>query len=158
MVGFSTMRMLQLVVVLLTGIGLGCSSAPPKYPEDHARFERIVAAIETLRSAYVEEDIQTIQDLLLPLEDLKRFEKEVEQDFQVFSNISLDFSIERINIQEALITVHIQWQGGWEKSEGQLPLHVRGHGILELSGNKVILLAAVGGDLPFGMASKQSLL
>ena len=158
MVGSSTIKMLQLVVVVILGIGLGCSSKPPRYPEDHARFERIVEAVETIRSAYVEKDIQTIQDLLLPLEDLKRFEKEVEQDFQVFSSISLDFSIERVNIQEALITVHIQWQGVWEKSEGQPPLHVRGHGIVELSGNKVILLAAVGGDIPFGMASKQSLL
>ncbi len=158
MVRFTAHRMLQLVVVVIIGIGLGCSSKPPRYPEDHARFTRIVAAVETIRSAYVEEDIQTIQDLLLPLEALKRFEKEVERDFQVFSSISLDFSIERVNIREELITVHVQWQGEWEKSEGQTPIHVRGHGILELSGNKVILLAAVGGDLPFGMASKQSLL
>lgn len=158
MVKSAAHRMLRLVVVLIIGIGLGCSTKPPQYPEDHARFQRIVAAVETIRNAYVEKDIQTIQDLLLPLEALKRFEKEVEHDFQVFSSISLDFSIERVNIRDELITVQVQWQGGWEKSVGQTPIHVRGHGILELSGNKVILLAAVGGDLPFGMASKQSLL
>ena len=51
-----------------------CSKKAPKYPEDHARFQRVVQAIKTLETAYVNKDTPAIHELLLPLEQLEILE------------------------------------------------------------------------------------
>ena len=135
----------------------GCSSNPPKNPEEHARFERIVGAVESLRKAYVEKDEAAVEELLLPLERLERLEEEIRKDFSTFSMISLNLFIERINITGDLITVSIRWQGKWRRSPEEIGVEGRGHGILLWSGTKVILLTGLEGDLPFGMATRRAM-
>lgn len=152
MKAFERFFLLFLVCFVVFG---GCSSNTPKHPEDHARFTRIVQAVESLRNAYVGKDLVGMKDLMLPLEGLDRLQREVTKDFESFSDISLEWSIERINIQQDLITVFVRWQGTWKKSPDDVGRNAGGHGILEWSGNQVILLASVGGDLPFGMATRQ---
>ena len=130
----------------------GCKDKPPQYPEDHARFERIVEAVEKLRKAYVEKDTAALRDLMLPLEGLQRLELEIQKDFNTFQTITLDFTIERMTIQGGRASVNIRWEGTWLKQAGGVPLAGQGHGVLIWSGKQVILLADVDGDLPFGMA------
>ena len=142
----------------------GCSnffqlkSKLPKFPEDHARFERIVNAIESLRQAYVGKDVDELRGLMLPLDVLQRLQVEIEKDFNVYAEIDLKFAIERMAIKGGRAMVNVRWEGEWKrKTEELVSLAGQGHGVLVWSGRQVILLADVDGDLPFGMATRESL-
>lgn len=132
----------------------GCSKKTPKYPEDHARFQRVIEAIKTLETAYVNKDTPAIHELLLPLEQLEILEAEARQDFAQFSTIQLDFNINRIIVDGDRISAFISWQGKWQRSAQEPGDQARGQGVLLWSGNQVILLRGVEGDLPFGMAAR----
>ena len=135
----------------------GCKSKLPRYPEDHARFERIVEAIERLREAYEEKDFEALRELMLPLEVLERVQLEIQKDFSAYAEIDLDFSIERMAIKGGRATVNFRWEGKWNRQAGDTGISGEGHGVLIWSGKQVILLADVDGDLPFGMATRESL-
>lgn len=142
---------------LLCLSGLSCSKKTPQYPEDHARFQRIVEAINTLETAYVKEDMTTIHGLLLPLDALAKWEAAIQQDFNTFSDITLDLYIDRIVIQDSQISAFISWQGTWKPAPDSPPIASRGHGTLLWSGTQVILLRGIDGDLPFGISTKPNL-
>ncbi|RMH06779.1 MAG: hypothetical protein D6704_06550 [Nitrospirae bacterium] len=133
-----------------------CTSTPPRYPEDHARFERIVEAVETLRRAYEQRDEAAIHDLALPLQEVEQLEQEIARDFSTFSTITLTWAIDRITIKGDLIFVAIHWDGIWNRPAAKQPIHEAGHGILIWSGTQVILWAGVEGDVPFGIADRLS--
>ena len=135
---------------------LGCSSNEPRYPQDHARYERIDRAVESLRKAYVQKDLSSIQALMLPMDSLDRMEQEVQNDFQTFQDISLEFSIERILIEGETIDVYVHWQGQWTRTPAEAGVRERGHGMLRWEGVQSILLKGVEGDLPFGMATRHT--
>ena len=135
----------------------GCGDKPPRYPQDHARFERIVEAVEALRLSYEEQDTAALQELMLPLEVLLRLQAEIQKDFLTYSEISLSMTIERMAIKGGRATVNFRWEGVWQETLQGSILNGRGHGILVWSGRQVILLADVEGDLPFGMASRQAI-
>ena len=148
-----------MMLAILGMVGLtetGCSKKAPKYPEDHARFQRVVQAIKALEAAYVNKDTPAIHELLLPLEQLEILEAEASQDFAKFSTIQLDFNIDRIIVEGDRISAFISWQGKWQRSTQEPIDQARGQGVLLWSGNQVILLRGVEGDLPFGMASRLS--
>ena len=145
------------VVLCLTGFLASCSSTPPRYPESHARFERIVEAVNSLQQAYTSHDMQTTKDLLLPLESLVAWEQSIQRDFQTYPDIALDLSIDRIVINGDLISVQVSWLGEWKESPENQSVKARGHGTLHWSGTHVILLTGVEGDLPFGMADRQAM-
>ena len=146
--------MLSVLIFILFSAGAGCSKKEPKYPEDHARFQRIVGAIKTLQTAYVKRDGSTIHELLLPLDNLTKWEAAVRQDFSTFSDIQLDLTIERILIEEDGISAFVSWDGTWKRTPENPPYSARGHGTLLWSGTQVILLRGVEGDLPFGISIK----
>ena len=148
---------LALVVLSSTGFLAGCASDPPRYPESHARFERIVEAVNSLQRAYVSHDLKSTNDLLLPLDTLRAWGQRVQRDFQTYPDISLDLSIDRIIINGDRISVQVSWLGEWKETPEQLGLKARGHGTLYWSGTQVILLSGVEGDLPFGMADRQKM-
>ncbi len=134
----------------------GCGKKTVKYPEDHARFQRVIQAITTLETAYVNKDASAFHELLLPLEQLEILEAEARQDFATFSTIRLDFTLNRIVIDGNRISAFISWQGNWQRA-AEDNAQASGHGVLLWSGNQVILLRGVEGDLPFGMASRLNL-
>jgi len=135
-------------------IGVGCSKKAPRYPEDHARFQRIVEALNTLETAYVKHDAATIHELLLPLDPLAKWEAAIRQDFSTFSHITLDLNIDRIVIDESQITAFLSWQGTWKRTPDSQPIATLGHGTLLLSGSQVILIRGIDGELPFGISTK----
>lgn len=145
-----------LCLAWLPGQILGCSSNEPRYPQDHARYERIDRAVESLRKAYVQKDLSAIQALMLPMDSLDRMEQEVQNDFQTFQDIALDFSIERILIEGETIEVYVHWQGQWTRTPAEASVRERGHGMLRWEGVQSILLKGVEGDLPFGMAMRHT--
>lgn len=151
---FWVWAMLAIVgVVCLTEAG--CAKKPPKYPEDHARVQRVIQAIKTLETAYVNKDASSFHELLLPLEQLEILEAEVRHDFVVFSTNQLRFTIDRLVLDGNRISAFISWQGQWQRSpQESSATEVSGHGLLLWSGNQVILLRGVEGDLPFGIASR----
>ena len=155
----STITPLALILTIVCQIGFqtSCSSTPPRYPESHARFERIVKAVHTLQQAYVTHDQTATNDLLLPLETLITWEQGILKDFQTYPEIELDLLIDRIAIDGDLISVQVSWQGEWKESPEQQSVKARGHGTLHWSGTHVILLTGVEGDLPFGMADRQAM-
>jgi hypothetical protein len=133
-----------------------CSSKDPRYPEDHARFRRIDAAVEGLRRAYVEKNLAHIQSIMLPLDQLERLQAEMTKDFESFKEISLDFAIDRIVIEGDTIDVFVHWQGEWKRAPADAGIRERGHGMLRWVGIQSILLSRVEGDLPFGMALRHA--
>ena len=146
-----------MMLVVLGMVGLtetGCSKKAPKYPEDHARFQRVIQAIKTLETAYVNKDTPALHELLLPLEQLETLEAEARQDFAEFPTIQLDLNINRIMIDGNRISAFISWQGTWQRSTQEPGHQAIGQGVLLWSGNQVILLRGVEGDLPFGMAAR----
>ncbi len=144
-----------LVAIGMVGlIEAGCSTKTPKYPEDHARFQRIIQAIKTLETTYVNKDGSGFHELLLPLEQLEILEEEARKDFDTFATIQLDLTLDRIAIEENRISTYISWQGTWERSTPKSSNLARGQGVLLWSGNQVILLRGLEGDLPFGLASR----
>ena len=145
---------LSVLIFFLFIVGSGCSKKEPKYPEDHARFQRIVEAIKKLQTAYVKRDSSTIHELLLPLDNLTKWEAAVRQDFSTFSDIQLDLTIERILIDEEGISAFVSWDGTWKQTSEDPPYSARGHGTLLWSGTQVILLRGVEGALPFGISIK----
>ena len=150
----------QVLVLLITFpvifslSGTGCSKKAPKYPEDHARFQRVVQAIKALETAYVNQDASAFQELLLPLENLDLLEANVQEDFATFSTIQLDLTIDRMVIDGDRISAFVSWQGNWERTPQGAVAQASGHGTLLWSGNQVILLRRIEGDLPFGVTHR----
>jgi len=116
----------------------------------------VIQAITTLETAYVNKDASGFHELLLPLEQLEILEAEARQDFATFSSIHVDFTLNRIVIDGNRISTFISWQGNWQRA-AEDNAQAAGHGVLLWSGNQVILLRGVEGDLPFGMASRLNL-
>ena len=134
----------------------GCQffSNDEKNAEDHARFERIVQAVETLRSAYEQHDLDAIRKLMLPFKAFQRLEARIQRDFDTYSTISLHVTIERIYIQGERIKVNLRWEGAWQRFPEETPVTDLGHGVWVWSGTKDILLAGVEGAMPFGKAGR----
>ena len=138
-------------------LGLGCQSDKQKYPEDHARFERIIKAVEALRSAYEGQNPDALGKLLLTSEGLQRLQSDVQGDVSAYSSISLTLTIERIYIRDERATVNIRWEGKWQPSSEETLVTDQGHGILIWSGTETVLLEDVDGNVPFGMAARQAM-
>jgi hypothetical protein len=136
-------------------LGVGCSGKTIQYPEDHERYLRIDRAVESLRQAYVKKDSSDLALLMMPIDQLDRLREEAQGDFETFSAITLDFSLERIMIEGDDIDVFVHWQGLWKKDADDPGLRQRGHTRLQWVGTKSILLRGVQGDSPFGMKARQ---
>lgn len=135
--------------------GVGCSPKnQPQYPEDHQRFVLIDAAVESLRTAYIEKNYSQIKQLMVPGARLDRLGKDIQQDFRIFEEISLDFSIDRIMVDGDTVDVFLRWHGYWKGGGTGLGRLERGHGMLSWVGVQSVLLKDVQGDLPFGIANR----
>lgn len=139
---------------LLAPTALSCSKKEPRYPEDHARFLRLDAAVERLRTAYVEKDSEALKALLLPFEPLERLSQDIRNDFKTFQEIDVEFAIDRVMIDGDEIDVYLHWQGFWKRAPQDVGIRERGQGMLRWTGTQSILLKEVQGDLPFGMAAR----
>ena len=94
---------------------------------------------------------------MLPLDGLERLQLEMQKDFNTYAEIELEFTIERMAIRGGRATVNVRWEGQWKQQARDVGITEQGHGVLVWSGRQVILLADVDGDLPFGMATRESL-
>ena len=148
----SFFSLLLLLVVVLSGCQF--FSGDKKVSADHARFERIVQAVETLRSAYEQQKFDAIQKLMLPLQGFQQLEGQIQRDFDSYATISLRVAIERIYIKREQIKVNVRWDGVWQRSPAETPVVESGHGVWVWSGTKDILLAGVEGAMPFGKADR----
>ena len=149
---FRLFSVLLLLVVAITGCQF--FSSDKKVSADHERFERIVQAVETLRSAYEQQKLDAIQKLMLPLKGFQQLESQIQRDFDTYSTISLHVAIERIHIQKERIKVNVRWKGAWQRSPEVAPVTDHGHGVWVWTGSKDILLAGVEGAMPFGKAGR----
>ncbi|HXV69538.1 MAG TPA: hypothetical protein VD738_11500 [Nitrospira sp.] len=134
-----------------------CASKDVRYPEDHERIRRIDRAVESLRVAYQQKDRAAFQSLMLPMDQLESLQRHAEADFDAYHTITLEFTIERILVEDDDIDVFVHWQGLWKKDAGDAGLRQRGHARLQWVGTQAILLRGVQGDLPFGMKTKEAL-
>jgi len=141
-----------LLVVVLSGCQF--FSSDKKVSKDHERFERIVQAVETLRSAYEQQKFDAIQKLMLPLQGFQELEGQIRRDFDTYAAISLQVTIERIYMKGERTKVNVRWEGAWQRSPEETPVTDRGHGVWVWSGKKDMLLAGVEGATPFGKADR----
>ena len=155
LMGRSPLSLFSLLLCLAVATS-GCQffSSEKKVSGDHERFERIVQAVETLRSAYEQHKLATIQKLTLPLKGFQQFEVQIQRDFDTYPTIALNVTIERIHIQKDRISVSVHWEGTWQRSPQEPPVTDRGHGVWVWSGTKDILLASIEGATPFGKAGR----
>ena len=142
--------------LLLAVVLSGCQffSSDKKVSKDHERFERIVQAVETLRSAYEQKKFDAIQKLMLPLQGFQQLEGQIQRDFDTYATISLHVAIERIYIKRDQINVNVRWDGAWQRSPEETPVAESGHGVWVWKGTKDVLLAGVEGATPFGKADR----
>lgn len=150
------LRFVLLLFSLMVFLGVGCSGKTIQYPEDHERYLRIDRAVESLRQAYVQKDSSGLAALMMPIEQLERLQEDARGDFETFSTMTLDFSLERIMIEGDDIDVFVHWQGLWKKDADDPGLRQRGHSRLQWVGTQAILLRGVQGDSPFGMKARQT--
>jgi hypothetical protein len=144
--------------IVLVALALGaCSSKTPQYPADHERIRGIDQAVEALRDAYQGKNPSGFRSLLKSADQLAELQRQVEEDFEAFHAISLEFKIERVLIEGDDIDVYAHWQGVWKKQADEAGVRQRGHARLQWAGTGSILLRGVQGDLPFGMKAKQAL-
>lgn len=147
-------------VLLLLGaiflIGVGCGGKTIQHPEDHERYLRIDRAVESLRQAYVKKNSSDLASLMMPTDQLELLKEEARGDFETFTAIVLDFTIERIMIEGDNVDVFVHWQGLWRKDPDDPGLRQRGHTKLQWVGTQSILLRGVQGDTPFGMKARQA--
>lgn len=160
---FRLMRLIRLPVVMIVAgllwaavLTAGCSSKENRYPEDHARFAKVDKVVEELRAAYSRRDLGDVQDLMLPREVLEKAANDMQQDFQTYQEIALEWTIDRIVIEGEGIEVVVNWAGQWRKNPADTGTRERGQGILKLAGEKTVLLNGLEGDLPFGMALRRA--
>ncbi|MBM4121508.1 MAG: nuclear transport factor 2 family protein [Nitrospira sp.] len=150
---FCTPPWLSLLCLVLLA---GCFAKEPRYPADHARYQKITATVEDLQQAYAKRDASGFRALLLPSALLDRVEVDVAKDFDSFEEITLDISIDRIVIDGDAIDVFVHWQGKWKKKQDEAGSPERGHGVLRFVGMHSILLKSVEGDVPFGMTARKA--
>ena len=151
----SPLSLLSLALLLVVVLS-GCQffSSDKKVSKDHERFERIVQAVEALRSAYEQQKFDAIQKLMLPLQGFQELEDQIRRDFDTYATISLQVTIERMYIKGERIKVNVRWEGAWQRSPEEASVTDRGHGVWVWKGTKDILLAGVEGAMPFGKADR----
>ena len=143
-----------ILVVVMTGCQF--FSDDKKISADHARFERIVQAVETLRAAYEKQNLDAVRKLMLPLKGFQRLEGQIQRDFDTYSTISLSTS----RLSESTFKGNASRstcdgrENGNEFSPEETPVTDRGHGVWVWSGTKDMLLAGVEGAMPFGKAGR----
>ena len=146
-----------LAAAALFFVGTGCSAKTIQYPEDHERYLRIDQAVESLRYSYERKNASKMADLMLPTEQIDRLQRDVDNDFESFYSITLEFAIERIMIEGDDIDVYVHWQGVWKRDAEDPGFRQRGHSRLQWVGTKVVLLRGIQGDAPFGAKARQAL-
>lgn len=144
-------------IVLLAFAMDACSSKASQYPADHDRIRRIDQAVDALRDAYQEKNRSGFRSLMQSGDQLDLLQRQVEDDFEAYHAISLEFKIERVMIDGDDINVYVHWQGVWKTQADDTGMRQRGHARLQWSGTTSVLLRGVQGDLPFGMKAKQAL-
>jgi len=142
---------------LALAVGACSSSKTPQYPADHDRIRSIDRAVDALRDAYQERNRSGFRSLMQSDEELDAIQRQVEDDFEAYHAISLEFKIERVMIDGDNIDVYVHWQGVWKTQPDETGMRQRGHARLQWIGTDTILLRGVQGDLPFGMKAKQAL-
>jgi len=148
---------LGVLIVLALAVGACSSSKTPQYPADHQRIRHIDRAVEALREAYQEKSRSNFRSLMQSGDRLESLQRQVEDDFDAYHAISLEFTIERVIIDGDDIDVYVHWQGVWKAQPEDTGMRQRGHARLQWIGTDTILLRDVQGDLPFGMKDKQAL-
>ena len=144
-------------IMLLALVVGACSSKTPQYPADHYRIRTIDGAVDALRDAYQEKNLTGFRALMQSGDQSDSLQRQVEEDFEAYHAISLEFKTERIMIEGDDIDVYVHWQGVWKVQADDAGMRQRGHARLRWVGTDTVLLRGVQGDLPFGMKAKQAL-
>ena len=143
-------------LVGILGLGaVACSTPSLVNPADAERVRKIDATVEQIRKAYADKDPRVFQSLFMPLESLRKMEAAIQRDFAFYEQISLDFTIDRVMVEGADVSVYFHWQGQWKAPDEEQPLRERGHAVFRMVGHQNLTLSAIDGDAPFGMSGRR---
>ena len=95
------------LMVLVLAVGACSSSKTPQYPADHERIRHIDRAVEALREAYQQKSRSDFRSLMQSGDRLESLQRQVEDDFDAYHAISLEFTIERVIIDGDDIDVYV---------------------------------------------------
>src|SRR5712691_6394613 len=82
-------------------VAVACSKASNINPDDAARVRKIDTTVERIRQAYTGKDASVLHSLFMPLASLRALEKQIDRDFSIYDLIALDFTIDRVMVDEA---------------------------------------------------------
>ena len=143
-------------LVGMLGFGaVACSTPSRVEPADAKRIRQIDAAVEQIRKAYTGKDPRGFEGLFMPLESLRRMEAAIRMDFDLYEQISLDFTIDRVMQDGPNVAVYFHWQGQWKTPGEEQPLRERGLAVFRMLGYQTLTLSAIDGDAPFGMSARR---
>ena len=143
------------VLGLIGLVAVACSKASTINPDDAARVRNIDTTVERIRQAYTGKDASALHSLFMPLDSLRTLEEEIQRDFATYNQITLDFTIDRVMVDGADVSVYFHWLGQWQRANDDQPLRERGHAIIRLVGRQTLTVSGVDGDPPFGMAGRR---
>src|SRR5437879_11970458 len=97
------------VLCLIGLVAVACSKASHINPDDAARVRKIDSTVERIRQAYTDKDASVLHSLFMPLDSLRTLEEEIQRDFATYDRITLDFTIDRVMVDGADVSVSFHW-------------------------------------------------
>lgn len=138
-----------LFLLFLTPI-TGCSKKV-LIPEEALEIKKIVDFIHRTEEMYEQGDRELFSLFSRKyLDNNPEMKKRIEEDFFMFSHISLDVMIYRVEMRDGDMNITIHWTGLWKAREKTYM--EGGTMILVVTSNYNLLIKRIGGKSPFGIS------
>jgi hypothetical protein len=120
--------------------------------DDAIKIRNTVDFINQLKNLYEQHDEGILSLFSTDYLSESGMKDSISQDMKMFSAISLNFFIDRIEVDKDLVNVSVHWKGSWEN----------GDKIFKNGGSAVILIRSgdglkvvdIKGDSPYGISNK----
>jgi len=132
-----------------------CASDPKKASPVVTQVGEIQKRLKALSGAYEKRDESAFFEKLdADSKWLDSVREDVTQDFRQFSEATLSFVIDRVEIKENISQTTLRWQGRWTIPSSSDPLTKRGEVIFSWIDRDDPKLTKIRGDSPFGKLSR----
>ena len=146
----------QMIRTLLGGMFLlwlgGCVSEPTKPSPTATQVDQIRLALQGITESYEKKDEKAFFEKLDPaFKNAADLRNQTLQDFKAFSQMEVQWTVDRVHIEEQGIWVAAHWGGVWKTTAEGPPLEKKGHVLFRWTSNDPPKLLEIRGDPPFGV-------
>ncbi|MFQ5781258.1 MAG: nuclear transport factor 2 family protein, partial [Nitrospiria bacterium] len=122
----------------------GCATDPRKPSPVSIQVTRLEEALLEVTGAYEQKDEERFFSKLDPsFHPLTRFKSQVVRDFNTFSRVDIQMTIERIQIAQESLLATVRWKGSWTANPDAPPLEKRGHALFRWTSKEDPLLLEI---------------